>query len=144
MSEHCCISFPRVPGIYNQEQIDAWKKVVDAVHAKGAIFICQLWHVGRASHQGMLIICANFHKKIFGTCQQYFRNNTELLDISCIGEITLNMPLMIFQSYIAKSYCSWKSLCSDIVVDCWQIKDDVYSGLVGSKVEVSGLHLVFC
>ncbi|TKW10648.1 hypothetical protein SEVIR_6G179600v4 [Setaria viridis] len=43
--------FPRVPGIYNQEQIDAWKKVVDAVHAKGAIFFCQLWHVGRASHQ---------------------------------------------------------------------------------------------
>ncbi|CAL5005856.1 unnamed protein product [Urochloa decumbens] len=43
--------FPRVPGIYNEEQIDAWKKVVDAVHAKGAIFFCQLWHVGRASHQ---------------------------------------------------------------------------------------------
>ncbi|XP_062191661.1 12-oxophytodienoate reductase 7-like isoform X2 [Phragmites australis] len=43
--------FPRVPGIYNQEQIDAWKKVVDAVHAKGGIFFCQLWHVGRASHQ---------------------------------------------------------------------------------------------
>ncbi|RLN04123.1 hypothetical protein C2845_PM13G19430 [Panicum miliaceum] len=48
----CCDGcFPRVPGIYNQEQIDAWKKVVDAVHAKGAIFFCQLWHVGRASHQ---------------------------------------------------------------------------------------------
>ncbi|CAD6245433.1 unnamed protein product [Miscanthus lutarioriparius] len=43
--------FPRVPGIYNQEQTDAWRKVVDAVHAKGAIFFCQLWHVGRASHQ---------------------------------------------------------------------------------------------
>ncbi|KAM0917880.1 hypothetical protein ACQ4PT_009291 [Festuca glaucescens] len=33
--------FPHVPGIYNQEQIDAWKKVVDAVHAKGSIFFCQ-------------------------------------------------------------------------------------------------------
>ncbi|BAF23889.1 12-oxophytodienoate reductase 7 [Oryza sativa Japonica Group] len=43
--------FPHVPGIYNQEQTDAWKKVVDAVHAKGGIFFCQLWHVGRASHQ---------------------------------------------------------------------------------------------
>ena len=49
--------FPHVPGIYNQEQIDAWKKVVDAVHAKGSIFFCQLWHVGRASHQGMFIMC---------------------------------------------------------------------------------------
>ncbi|KAL0908381.1 hypothetical protein M5K25_022872 [Dendrobium thyrsiflorum] len=43
--------FPHCPGIYTQVQIDAWKKVVDAVHAKGSIIFCQLWHVGRASHQ---------------------------------------------------------------------------------------------
>ncbi|KAB2631350.1 12-oxophytodienoate reductase 3-like [Pyrus ussuriensis x Pyrus communis] len=41
----------RVPGIYNDEQVEAWKKVVDAVHAKGAVIFCQLWHVGRASHE---------------------------------------------------------------------------------------------
>lgn len=43
--------FPHVPGIYNKEQVEAWKKVVDAVHAKGGVIFCQLWHVGRASHQ---------------------------------------------------------------------------------------------
>ena len=43
--------FPHVPGIYNDEQVEAWKKVVDAVHAKGAIIFCQLWHVGRSSHE---------------------------------------------------------------------------------------------
>ncbi|RVW44101.1 12-oxophytodienoate reductase 3 [Vitis vinifera] len=43
--------FPHVPGIYTGEQVEAWKKVVEAVHAKGAIIFCQLWHVGRASHQ---------------------------------------------------------------------------------------------
>ncbi|KAK9932889.1 hypothetical protein M0R45_020110 [Rubus argutus] len=42
--------FPHVPGIYTDEQVEEWKKVVDAVHAKGAIIFCQLWHVGRASH----------------------------------------------------------------------------------------------
>ncbi|XP_021902030.1 12-oxophytodienoate reductase 3 isoform X2 [Carica papaya] len=42
--------FPHVPGIYTEEQLEAWKKVVNAVHAKGSIFFCQLWHVGRASH----------------------------------------------------------------------------------------------
>jgi 2,4-dienoyl-CoA reductase-like NADH-dependent reductase (Old Yellow Enzyme family) len=26
--------------------------VVDAVKAKGGLFLCQLWHVGRASHPG--------------------------------------------------------------------------------------------
>ncbi|KAK1280875.1 12-oxophytodienoate reductase 7 [Acorus gramineus] len=43
--------FPHCPGIYTEEQIEAWKKVVDAVHAKGSIIFCQLWHVGRASNQ---------------------------------------------------------------------------------------------
>lgn len=26
---------------------------MDAVHAKGGIFICQIWHVGRVSSVGM-------------------------------------------------------------------------------------------
>uniref|UniRef100_A0A803RBQ2 NADH:flavin oxidoreductase/NADH oxidase N-terminal domain-containing protein n=2 Tax=Cannabis sativa TaxID=3483 RepID=A0A803RBQ2_CANSA len=43
--------FPHVPGIYKEEQVEAWKKIVDAVHDQGAIIFCQLWHVGRASHQ---------------------------------------------------------------------------------------------
>ncbi|XAR51046.1 12-oxophytodienoate reductase [Bertholletia excelsa] len=43
--------FPHVPGIYSKEQVEAWKQVVESVHAKGAIIFCQLWHVGRASHQ---------------------------------------------------------------------------------------------
>ncbi|XP_047337744.1 12-oxophytodienoate reductase 3 [Impatiens glandulifera] len=42
--------FPHCPGIYNKEQVEAWKTVVDAVHAKGSVLFCQLWHVGRASH----------------------------------------------------------------------------------------------
>ncbi|XP_057766980.1 12-oxophytodienoate reductase 3 [Salvia miltiorrhiza] len=42
--------FPHVPGIFNKEQVEAWKPVVERVHAKGAVIFCQLWHVGRASH----------------------------------------------------------------------------------------------
>ncbi|KAL3642884.1 12-oxophytodienoate reductase 3 [Castilleja foliolosa] len=45
--------FPHVPGIFNKEQVEAWKKVVEAVHDKGAVIFCQLWHVGRASHQAL-------------------------------------------------------------------------------------------
>ncbi|GMH06292.1 hypothetical protein Nepgr_008132 [Nepenthes gracilis] len=44
------IGFPHCPGIYTEEQVEAWKKIVDSVHARGAIFFCQLWHAGRASH----------------------------------------------------------------------------------------------
>ena len=38
------------PGIYNEDQVAGWKKVVDAVHAKGTPIFLQLWHCGRASH----------------------------------------------------------------------------------------------
>jgi len=38
------------PGIYTAEQIAAWRKVTDAVHAKGGRIFIQLWHVGRVSH----------------------------------------------------------------------------------------------
>lgn len=38
------------PGIYSQAQIDGWRKVTTAVHAKGGRIFVQLWHVGRVSH----------------------------------------------------------------------------------------------
>lgn len=40
----------REPGIYSEAQGKAWKKVTDAVHAKGGKIILQLWHGGRACH----------------------------------------------------------------------------------------------
>ncbi|KAI5058218.1 hypothetical protein GOP47_0026388 [Adiantum capillus-veneris] len=44
------IGFPHSPGLWSDEQVEAWRKVVNAVHKKGGIIFCQLWHVGRASH----------------------------------------------------------------------------------------------
>lgn len=38
------------PGIYTQEQAEAWKQVVEAVHRKDTPIFMQLWHCGRASH----------------------------------------------------------------------------------------------
>ncbi|MCE4555767.1 alkene reductase [Roseateles cellulosilyticus] len=37
------------PGIHTPEQIAAWKRVTDAVHAEGGRIVVQLWHVGRIS-----------------------------------------------------------------------------------------------
>ncbi|CAG8604738.1 4150_t:CDS:2 [Acaulospora colombiana] len=39
-----------VPGIWSREQIAAWKKVTDAVHAKGSIIYLQLWALGRQAN----------------------------------------------------------------------------------------------
>lgn len=37
------------PGIYSKEQVAGWKRVTQAVHDKGGLIFCQLWHVGRMS-----------------------------------------------------------------------------------------------
>lgn len=46
--------YPATPGIHTEEQVTGWKKVVDAVHAKGGKIVLQLWHVGRISHPSLL------------------------------------------------------------------------------------------
>ena len=51
--------YPHTPGIWTQEQVEAWKPIVKAVHDKGGVFFCQIWHVGRVSH----------------TCKYYFDCN---------------------------------------------------------------------
>ena len=38
------------PGIYNEAQVEGWKKITTALHEKGTPIFMQLWHCGRASH----------------------------------------------------------------------------------------------
>lgn len=46
----CGYGYPNTPGIHTKEQVGGWKKVTEAVHAKGGHIYLQLWHVGRISH----------------------------------------------------------------------------------------------
>ncbi|NIG56577.1 alkene reductase [Chitinophaga sp. Cy-1792] len=41
---------PLTPGIFTDQQIEAWRKVTTAVHNKGGVIIAQLWHTGRMGH----------------------------------------------------------------------------------------------
>jgi len=45
--------YVRTPGIYSEAQIQAWKTVTDAVHAKGGRIFLQLMHAGRISHPSL-------------------------------------------------------------------------------------------
>jgi len=44
------IAYVDAPGIYTEEQVKGWKRVIDAVHAKGARIFLQMWHAGRQAH----------------------------------------------------------------------------------------------
>lgn len=45
------LGYSRIPGIFSEEQVNAWKKITDAVHAEGGKIFVQLMHTGRISHQ---------------------------------------------------------------------------------------------
>lgn len=46
-------AYPGVAGVFTDSQLQGWRKVTDAVHAKGGFIFVQLWHTGRASSAGM-------------------------------------------------------------------------------------------
>ncbi|AQZ96882.1 alkene reductase [Halopseudomonas phragmitis] len=43
------LGYCRTPAIYNSQQIAAWRRVTDAVHARGGKIVLQLMHCGRAA-----------------------------------------------------------------------------------------------
>lgn len=42
------------PGIHSAAQVEGWKRVTDAVHARGGLIFLQLMHTGRISHPSLL------------------------------------------------------------------------------------------
>jgi NADPH2 dehydrogenase len=46
--------YENAPALYSTEQIEGWKRVTDAVHAKGSLIFAQLWAMGRAAKPEIL------------------------------------------------------------------------------------------
>jgi N-ethylmaleimide reductase len=44
------LGYARIPGLFNAAQVQGWKLVTDAVHARGGRIVVQLMHTGRVSH----------------------------------------------------------------------------------------------
>ncbi|EEY67661.1 12-oxophytodienoate reductase, putative [Phytophthora infestans T30-4] len=60
------------PGIFNQEQVEGWKRVTDTVKGKGGHMFLQLWHTGRMSHplsqpNGELPVSSSSNVDVSGT-----------------------------------------------------------------------------
>ena len=47
------VGSPFTPGLYTPAQVDAWRRVTDAVHAAGGRIFAQLWHTGRLGHSSV-------------------------------------------------------------------------------------------
>ena len=48
------MGWPNGPGIWSNEQVEAWKPVTEAVHEAGGRIVLQLWHMGRLVHPDFL------------------------------------------------------------------------------------------
>lgn len=44
------LGYPRIPGMFNKEQVKGWKLVTEEVHSKGGKIFLQLMHCGRIAH----------------------------------------------------------------------------------------------
>ena len=47
------VGYPDTPGIHSAAQIEGWRRVTEAVHARGGRIFLQLWHAGRISHPSL-------------------------------------------------------------------------------------------
>jgi N-ethylmaleimide reductase len=48
------LGWPFAPGLWTDEQAQAWIPVVEAVHAAGGRIVAQLWHMGRQVHSSVI------------------------------------------------------------------------------------------
>ena len=44
------LGYARIPGLFNEEQAEGWRRVTDGVHQAGGRIFVQLMHTGRVSH----------------------------------------------------------------------------------------------
>ncbi|MGL4403706.1 MAG: alkene reductase [Fusobacteriaceae bacterium] len=47
-------AYINTPGIFNEKQMEVWRKVTQAVHNKGGKIFLQIWHPGRISHSSLI------------------------------------------------------------------------------------------
>ena len=45
------LGWPNAPGLWSDDQVEAWKPVVEAVHQAGGRIVPQLWHLGRLARK---------------------------------------------------------------------------------------------
>jgi len=48
------LGYPRIPGLYNATQADAWRATTSAVHERGGKIFVQFMHCGRVAHEANL------------------------------------------------------------------------------------------
>lgn len=140
------VGSPLTPGLYSDEQISAWKKVTDAVHAKGSKIVAQLWHTGRVGHsvvRGGKTPVAPSAIAIEG--QQHFTQHG-MKDYEVPRELTLDEIVQIISDYRRAAqnakiagfdgvelHAAFGYLPNQFLVDGANKRTDIYGGSIENR-----------
>ena len=83
------LGYPRIPGVFSQQQIDGWKLITDKVHRDDSKIFLQLMHTGRIGHndnlpKGITLVGASDIK----ATGQIFTDTKGLQDFSAPGALS--------------------------------------------------------
>ena len=96
------LGYPRIPGIFSQEQTEAWKPVTDKVHHDGSKIFVQLMHTGRIGHvdnlpKGITLVSASNIK----ATGQIFTDTKGLQDYSAPVPLSKEGIKNVINDYVA-------------------------------------------
>src|SRR5688572_31162597 len=92
--------YARTPGIHDNAQIDAWRSVVDAVHAQGGRIVMQLMHVGRvASHLNKRAEARTVAPSAVRAKTKMFTDAAGLVDVDAPEPLSLAQIAVVVEEY---------------------------------------------
>jgi len=71
------LGYARIPGLFNQDHVQGWKQVTQAVHAQGGKIFVQLMHTGRVGHVANLAAGAEVLGPMAEVCPGQMHTDTQ-------------------------------------------------------------------
>ena len=123
------------PGLFTDAQVEGWKLVTDAVHARDGLIVAQLWHVGRVSHPDLLngetpvaasAVQQAGHVSLLRPKREYVVPRA--LEISEIQAIVEQYKQSAIKAKQANGY-----LIDQFLQSSTNLRDDIYGGSVENR-----------
>ena len=142
------LGWPYAPGLWTDEQTEAWKPVTEAVHKAGGRIMAQIWHMGRLVHPSYLggaapvsssPTTAPSHAYTYGGKQPYTEARALRLDeipalLDDYAKATRNAIAAGFdgvQIHAANGY-----LIDQFLRDNSNFRDDIYGGSPENRIRL--------
>ncbi len=140
------IGSPLTPGLYTQEQINAWKKVTQAVHEKGGTIYAQLWHTGRVGHSLVKNGALPVAPSAIGILGQQHFTMEGMKDYETPSALTIDEIKQIIQDFKQAAinaieagfdgvelHAAFGYLPNQFLADSSNHRDDVYGGSIENR-----------